>query len=865
MGRRLSLATVVTLTAFLGLAGARIADPAAVAAATSAPAVSCPTVSQASGAVTPAPSPGVDWSGCDLDNAIMVNADLAGANLSGASLTGGSRQEDLSGTNLTGANLSHAEMSGANMTGANLTNANMTGTTLSAAVLAGVRISGAILTGADLTNVASGTGGITGSPAALPPNWAITSGFLIGPTANLVFADLHGLNLSGADLASAVMSSANLTASDLSGANVTSADLSNTDLSSANLTSANLTGAYLTQAKFGGADLGGAMLSGATLASVSSGGITGTPASLPTNWTLTDGYLLGPQDLLAGANLANVDLTGADLAGANLTGADLSGANLASVVLTNATLASANLSGTNLATTTLTLVHSGGITGSPILPANWVAKFGFLIGPRTYLAGANLSGDDLSGVDLDAAFLPTANLASANLSGASVVGANFGAADLTSANFSGTDLTSSLLFRATISGTNLGSAVLDKVRSGMLTGSPASLPAGWLLSAGYLVGPGANLISANLSGANLADTDLSGTNLVDANLTGTDLAGANLSNADLDFGTLDGTDLKDATVTGATFTDATWLNATCPDGTNSNKYVAGCFSAPDTTPPAAAPTVTGGTPGTNGWYTSKVSVSWNWTDNGTIVQSNCQQTSTTTTLGTVTLQATCADLAGNVGHAHYPVKVDTTRPAVSVTRVAKGARYVIGGVPAAGCATREQISGVAVGATVRITTAGADGVGAFTATCGGATSVAGTTQAAPVSATYTVVYGFGGFIGLKPGSEIAASARTMTVRFRLTNAAGRSIPASAAAALAARHAIEVTLTGPKIRRATAQCRWNGTGRHFACALRIPKGVRLGRRYRYKLTAQENLGTGFVAAPEIGHATNPLIIHFTSHR
>ena len=65
------------------------------------------------------------------------------------------------------------------------------------------------------------SGGITGTPHALPAHWQITSGYLIGP---------------GADLASATLSNANLTNAylyhaDLLGANLTDADLSYADLS----------------------------------------------------------------------------------------------------------------------------------------------------------------------------------------------------------------------------------------------------------------------------------------------------------------------------------------------------------------------------------------------------------------------------------------------------------------------------------------------------------------------------------------------------------------------------------------------------------------------------------------------------------
>jgi alpha-tubulin suppressor-like RCC1 family protein/uncharacterized protein YjbI with pentapeptide repeats len=68
------------------------------------------------------------------------------------------------GANLSGANLTGANLSGVNLTGANLTNANLSGTDLTGAILTGVR-----------------SGGITGTPSALPTGWALVNGYLVGP------------------------------------------------------------------------------------------------------------------------------------------------------------------------------------------------------------------------------------------------------------------------------------------------------------------------------------------------------------------------------------------------------------------------------------------------------------------------------------------------------------------------------------------------------------------------------------------------------------------------------------------------------------------------------------------------------------
>ena len=108
------------------------------------------------------------------------------------------------------------------------------------------------------------SGGILGTPTALPSEWMLSSGYLIGPGANLYEAnlsgmDLSGANLSGADLSGADLTGANLSGADLTGANLRNANLTGTDLSGADLSGAELTGANLSGANLSGADLSGAI------------------------------------------------------------------------------------------------------------------------------------------------------------------------------------------------------------------------------------------------------------------------------------------------------------------------------------------------------------------------------------------------------------------------------------------------------------------------------------------------------------------------------------------------------------------------------------------------------------------------------
>jgi hypothetical protein len=132
-GRNRLLAVITALLVASGLM--TVVAPAASAAR-------CPTVDRVTGAVRPAPTAGVDWSGCNLKGANLRGAHLRGAYLRGANLTR---------ANLRRANLTRADLSGTDLTRARFTDATLTG------VKSGVT---------------------TGTPAALPSGWQKVKGLV---------------------------------------------------------------------------------------------------------------------------------------------------------------------------------------------------------------------------------------------------------------------------------------------------------------------------------------------------------------------------------------------------------------------------------------------------------------------------------------------------------------------------------------------------------------------------------------------------------------------------------------------------------------------------------------------------------------
>jgi hypothetical protein len=192
----------------------------------------------------------------------------------------------------------------------------------------------------------------------------------------------------------------------------------------------------------------------------------------------------------------------------------------------------------------------------------------------------------------------------------------------------------------------------------------------------------------------------------------------------------------------------------------------------DATAPTIGHSVTG-TAGDNGWYTSDVTVHFTCGDDTSGVASCTPDTPLGEGAGQV-VNGSVSDYAGNSASDQVTVNVDEHAPTVGVTGVSDGATYTLGSVPAAGCSTSDNLSGVATNATL---SSSGGPVGSVTVTCSGGKDVAGNT-AAPVTATYSVVYNWHGFfapVDNLPTINVSKAGSAIPVKFSLSGNQGLNI------------------------------------------------------------------------------------------
>ncbi len=169
----------------------------------------------------------------------------------------------------------------------------------------------------------------------------------------------------------------------------------------------------------------------------------------------------------------------------------------------------------------------------------------------------------------------------------------------------------------------------------------------------------------------------------------------------------------------------------------------------DTTAPVITAEIQG-TLGQNGWYTGDVALNWTISDDQSdFTSTGCDPVSITSDQAAT--DYTC-EATSDGGTASQTVSIarDATKPVTTVTGVAEGASYELGSVPQAGCSSTDNLSGVAMEATVALTGGDAQGAGSVTATCSGALDAAGN-AADPAAIHFTVtnpasdIYTFTGF------------------------------------------------------------------------------------------------------------------------
>lgn len=602
-----------------------------------------------------------------------------------------------------------------------------------------------------------------------------------------------------------------------------------------------------------------------TCPKVSSTGVV-TPAPSPgVDWS---GCPLGDANL-SGADLSGANLSGAKLVHANMTNANLTSANLTSVRLDRTTITGATLTSTAMAGGQLYLVISGQITGTPAsFPGHWSLAGGYLIGPYDNLDNASLAGVNLSGADLANAIITQADLSDADLLNADLSQANLGGSNLSGANLTDANLNTFSVYNLTLTGANLSGTKfayngdLSGVVSGGITGTPANLPyypnGQYVIADGYLAGPGADLASADLAGANLTGASLVG----NANLSGADLTGANLTDGALSAD-LAGTKLADANLKAL----SSFLNSGTPASLPAHWAFVGGY--------LFGPTVFLTEQDLHGYDLSGLDLAGAGLSQSNLTGANLtgtdlakavlwfsNLTSATVTGANFTGATWTSTICPNGTNSNLYIDGcfsprDTTAPVLHLN-VRNRQVFAVGMAPAVRCTATDKDSPVIVDPTLKITGRLSHGLGKLTATCRGAADPAGNV-ARPVSATYSIAYGFGGMTPPQ-GSTVPARPRTLTVSFSLFGPE-EPIPAATARAMVHRHDVRVTLRGPGVRPTTAVCGSYSSRLGFVCKLRLPQHVRTGRRHRYTLTAYENDGFGFVVAPGEPTAENPVTIHF----
>jgi len=285
----------------------------------------------------------------------------------------------------------------------------------------------------------------------------------------------------------------------------------------------------------------------------------------------------------------------------------------------------------------------------------------------------------------------------------------------------------------------------------------------------------------------------------------------------------------------------------------------------DSTAPVIEPNIVG-TLGSNGWYTSGVTVTWTVTDPESDVTSMTGCDEVNITADQASTDYTCeATSAGGTDHNTVSIKRDATAPLLNPS--VSPAPAVLGGSATASANAVDSTPGSGVDvASIQCGAVSTASVGIFPVTCS-ASDLAGNASG-NFFGTYTVAAAFGSFLSPLPRTSFSRSGSVIPVKFRLRDASGPLSPA-ASSALAGHGQVRAILTqaadGSGARLATAACVWDPVNGWFLCNLKSPKIK--SPTNPYAITVQE-AGVGsniWFQAPIVsgatGAAVNPVPILF----
>ncbi|MGR6320031.1 hypothetical protein Q2K19_25720 [Micromonospora soli] len=154
----------------------------------------------------------------------------------------------------------------------------------------------------------------------------------------------------------------------------------------------------------------------------------------------------------------------------------------------------------------------------------------------------------------------------------------------------------------------------------------------------------------------------------------------------------------------------------------------------DKTAPSIAAEVTG-TKNDAGWYNTAPTIHYTCTDSLSGIATCPADLQISNDGARQMIKRTAVDNAGNTREAEVTdINVDLTPPNVTIVGAVNGNRYTLDKTPSISCATTDATSGIATHAAPTVTR---NVTGVYTATCSGATDIAGNT-APPKTITYIV-------------------------------------------------------------------------------------------------------------------------------